>query len=131
MTLDEMLAREGIRQTMAAYTAAGDRLREDEFIAVFTEDAVLESEGVPERDLFRYAGREAIREWAGREIIGDRVTMFVATTVSRGDHITLTAHMDSDYDKTGLPDPLTLTFYFSVRNERIVQLIILHNRPAV
>ncbi len=28
MTLDDLLAREGIRQTMAAYTAAGDRLRE-------------------------------------------------------------------------------------------------------
>lgn len=66
MTLDDLLAREGIRQTMAAYTAAGDRVREDEFIAVFTEDAVLESEGVPERDLFRYAGREAIRQWIAR-----------------------------------------------------------------
>ena len=66
MTLDELLAREGIRQTMAAYTAAGDRLREEEFIAVFTDDAVLESEGVPERDLFRYEGRDAIRQWIAR-----------------------------------------------------------------
>lgn len=66
MTPEELLAREGIRQTMAAYTMAGDRLREEEFIAVFTEDAVLESEGVPERDLFRYEGREAIRRWIAR-----------------------------------------------------------------
>ena len=66
MTLDEMLAREAIRQTMAAYTMAGDRLREEDFIAVFTEDAVLESEGVPESDLFRYEGRGAIRQWIAR-----------------------------------------------------------------
>ena len=66
MTLDELLAREAIRKTMAAYTMAGDRLREDEFVAVFTEDAVLETEGVPERDAFRYAGREAIRGWIAR-----------------------------------------------------------------
>lgn len=68
MTIDELLAREGIRKTMAAYTAAGDRLRAADFIAVFTEDAVLESEGVPERDLFRYEGRQAIQGWIGRWI---------------------------------------------------------------
>jgi hypothetical protein len=66
MTVDEMLAREAIRQTMAAYTNAGDRLREADFLAVFTQDAVLESEGVPERDLFRYDGREAIGAWIAR-----------------------------------------------------------------
>jgi 3-phenylpropionate/cinnamic acid dioxygenase small subunit len=66
MTVDELLAREGIRRTMASYTSAGDRLRGDEFIAVFTDDAILESEGVPEVDLFRYEGREAIRSWIAR-----------------------------------------------------------------
>lgn len=66
MTLDEMIAREGIRQTMAAYTSAGDRLREAEFLAVFTDDAVLESEGVPAAQLFRHAGRAAIGAWIGR-----------------------------------------------------------------
>src|SRR3984885_157218 len=66
MTLDEMLPREGIRQTMAAYTIAGDRLREADFIAVFTEDAVLESEGVAENDLFRHDGRRAIAAWISR-----------------------------------------------------------------
>jgi hypothetical protein len=66
MTLDEMLARESIRQTMVRYTMAGDRLRVDDFVAVFTEDAVLESEGVPASDTFRYEGRQAVREWLSR-----------------------------------------------------------------
>jgi len=66
MTVDELLARESIRHTMASYTMAGDRLRADEFIAVFTEDAVFASEGVPESDAFRYEGRQAIREWFTR-----------------------------------------------------------------
>jgi 3-phenylpropionate/cinnamic acid dioxygenase small subunit len=63
MNLDELLAREGIRRTMASYTMAGDRLRADDFVTVFTEDAVLESDGVPETDAFRYEGREAMRQW--------------------------------------------------------------------
>lgn len=66
MTVDELLARESIRHTMATYTMAGDRLLADEFVAVFTEDAVLASEGVPESDAFRYEGRQAIREWIAR-----------------------------------------------------------------
>jgi 3-phenylpropionate/cinnamic acid dioxygenase small subunit len=66
VNLDELLAREAIRQTMTRYTMAGDRLRTDEFIAVFTEDAVLASEGVEASDVFRHEGREAIRGWMER-----------------------------------------------------------------
>jgi len=66
VNVDEMLAREAIRHTMTRYTMAGDRLRTDDFIAVFTDDAVLASEGVDESDVFRYEGREAIREWIMR-----------------------------------------------------------------
>jgi hypothetical protein len=66
MTVEELLARESIRQTMASYNIAGDRLRVDDFIAVFTEDAVLESENVQESDNFRYASRQEIRNWITR-----------------------------------------------------------------
>jgi len=66
MTLDELLVRESIRHTMARYTVAGDRLRVDDFVTVFTEDGVLESEGVPEKDAFRYEGRQAIHGWMAR-----------------------------------------------------------------
>jgi 3-phenylpropionate/cinnamic acid dioxygenase small subunit len=66
MTLDELLARESIRQTLENYTLAGDRLREDDFVAVFTDDAVLESDGVPDSDSFRYEGSQAIRAWIAR-----------------------------------------------------------------
>jgi len=66
MTLDELLVRESIRETMANYTVAGDRLRTEDFVAAFTEDGILESEGVPEADLFRYQGRNALRAWITR-----------------------------------------------------------------
>lgn len=66
MTLDQLLAREGIRQTMASYTMAGDRLKADAFVDVFTDDAILETDGVPQADAFRYEGREQIRSWITR-----------------------------------------------------------------
>lgn len=66
MTSADLLARESIRATIAAYTAAGDRLRDAELAACFTEDGIVETDGVAEVDSFRYEGREAIRSWIAR-----------------------------------------------------------------
>jgi hypothetical protein len=63
MTLDELLARESIRHTIASYNMAGDRLRVDEFAAVFAEDGVFEIDGAAGADGVRIAGREVIRRW--------------------------------------------------------------------
>lgn len=63
MTLDDLLARESIRRTLAAYNIFGDRLRADEIAATFTQDGILESKGVPPGQPFRHEGREAIRAW--------------------------------------------------------------------
>jgi hypothetical protein len=40
----------------------------------------------------------------------------------------VTANVDGNYDKRGLPDPLVLAFHFTARHDLIVQLIILRNR---
>ncbi len=66
MTLEELLAREAIRDTMAKYNVSGDRLKVDDYAACFTEDGVIESEEAPGKLIFRYAGREAIRDWQNR-----------------------------------------------------------------
>lgn len=58
MTVDELLAREAIRHTLASYNVYGDRLKVAELVALFTEDAVLDLEtGTGGR---RLEGREAI-----------------------------------------------------------------------
>jgi hypothetical protein len=66
MTVDDLLAREAIRHVMARYTTAGDRLQVDDFVACFTNDAVIESEHVPPDRAFRYVGVAAIRAWQDR-----------------------------------------------------------------
>jgi hypothetical protein len=64
VTLDELLARESIRHTIVSYNIAGDRLRVDDFVAVFTEDAIFEIDAG--EDAVRNVGREAIRNWLMR-----------------------------------------------------------------
>jgi hypothetical protein len=77
-----------------------------------------------------FVGAEAIRGFAEKEIFGADVTMAVERALDRLGNITVHARLDGTYDKTGLPDPLILTFYFSLRDGQISQLIILHNKSV-
>ena len=66
MTLDELLAREAIRDTLAKYNVSGDRLKIDDYAACFTEEGIMEAEHEDAAFAFRYEGREAIRAWQRR-----------------------------------------------------------------
>jgi hypothetical protein len=66
VTLDELLAREAIRDTLAKYNTSGDRLKVDDYAACFTEDGIMEAEHQDSAMAFRYEGREAIRAWQQR-----------------------------------------------------------------
>ena len=75
-------------------------------------------------------GTEAIRRWVDKEITGDKVTMEIREVI---DHYGLTiirARYDGLFDKTKLPPELTLSNYFTVRNERITSLIIVFNQSS-
>jgi len=68
MHIDELIARERVRDTVAAYTHAGDRARLDDLAACFTEDGVLEIKGQRSAQ-----GREAIVRMLGQNAVGDGV----------------------------------------------------------
>jgi hypothetical protein len=91
----------------------------------FAEDALV-------NDIRReFRGQTAIRRWIEQEIVGDRVTLAMLGFREHYGDVIVTSRVDGAYDKTGLPDPLVLTFYFTLRltphGDRIVQLIIIRN----
>lgn len=90
-------------------------------LSTFAEDGLVNDQ------LRDYWGREAIAEWAARDLVGERVTMAVVKIVEHYGQVIVTAHVDGDYDKRGMPEPLVLAFYFSACCDKIVQLIILRN----
>jgi hypothetical protein len=95
------------------------------WMATFTPDAML-------NDINReFIGAEAIRAFGEKEIFADNVTMAVHRAWDRYGDVTLHARFDGTYDKKGLPDPLILSLYFSLRDSRLTQLIIIHNKTAV
>jgi hypothetical protein len=97
----------------------------DAMVAAFVSDALV-------NDIQReFWGPTAIKRWADREIIGDKVvwTAFTDAREHHGDFI-VSAAVNGEYDKTGLPDPLVLTFYFSLDGDKISRLIISGNKPG-
>jgi len=71
MTLEEMLAREAIRATMAKCAQAGDSLRAEDYAACYAEDGVLQTEGADGAVHFRHEGRATILDWQNRWKSGD------------------------------------------------------------
>lgn len=107
---------------LAAYVEATNSFDLDRLLTTFADDALVNDQ------LRDYSGREAIKEWAARDIIGQGLTMEVTSAIEHYGNLIVTANVDGIFDKRGLPDPLVLAFYFSFHGDQIVQLIILRNR---
>jgi hypothetical protein len=58
-------------------------------------------------------------------------TIAVTRVVKHYDNFIVTADIDGNFDKRGLPDPLVLAFYFTPHDDLIIQLIILRNRHDI
>jgi len=101
---------------VAEHIAAVNALDTEAIVATFAEDAYV-------NDARReFAGLAAIRRWVAKEMVGDKVRIDVREVL---DH-----HGDGEFDKTNLPEEVILSNYFSVRDGKIVSLVVIFNQPA-
>lgn len=112
---------ESLPPPVARYIAATNAFDVDGMMTTFADDALVNDHRC------EFPDRTAIRAWAAREIVGDRVTMDVVSSIRRGQSVAVRARVDGNFDKKGLPDPLVLDFYFSFNATHIEQLIIILN----
>jgi len=111
---------------VAELFAAINEFDTDAIVGAFAEDALV-------NDVRReFWGRDAIRPWVEREIVGDKVTIKVADTAQHDGLTIVQGVYDGEYDKTGVPDPLILTHYMTVAEDtgKIGNLIIINNQPV-
>src|SRR5580693_7025641 len=104
---------------VATFVEATNGFDLEQLMDTFADDALVNDQ------LRDYWGKAAIRDWAERDIVGDRLTIAVTKVVSHYGNFIVTANVNGNFDKRGLPDPLVLAFYFTPHHELIVQLIIL------
>ncbi len=109
---------------LAEHIAAVNAFDEDAIVATFADDALV-------NDAHReFWGAAAIRRWVAREMVGDKVTLEVTEVVQHYGDTIVRARYDGEYDKTGLPDELIMSSYFTVRDDKIVSMIVIRNTPA-
>ena len=96
---------------------------EDAIVATFADGALV-------NDAHReFWGSEAIRRWVAREMTGDQVTIDVTEVIDHHGDTIVRGRYDGTFDKTNLPEELILTNYVTVRDGKIVSLIVILNTP--
>ena len=109
---------------VAEHLAAVNAQNQEAIVATFAPDALV-------NDAHReFWGADAIRRWVAKEIVGDKVTLEVTEVRDHYGETIVRGRYDGEYNKTNLPDELILTNYFTVRDGKIVGLIVIRNTPA-
>jgi hypothetical protein len=96
----------------------------DAIVATFSEDAYVNDN---RREI---VGRDAIRRWVAKELVGDKVTMQVQEIIHHHGETIVRAVYDGNFDKSKLPKVVVLSNYFHVVEDKIVSLVIIFNQAA-
>jgi hypothetical protein len=108
---------------IADHIAGVNALDTDAIMATFADDAYV-------NDARReFSGADAIRRWAEKEMVGDKVQIEVREVLDHHGDTIVRGSYTGEFDKTNLPDELVLSNYFSVRDGKIVSLAVIFNRP--
>ena len=109
---------------VAEHIAAVNAFDEDAMVATFADDAFV-------NDTHReFWGVDAIRRWAAKEIVGDRVTLEVTEVIEHYGQTIVRGRYDGDFDKSALPSELILTNYVTFADGKIASLIVIRTMPA-
>ncbi len=110
----------GVAQFFEALNA-GDLSR---LLEVFVADAIVNDQ------LQQWRGLAQLSEWAERDVIGEQLSLRAIRCIQHYGHCVVAAHADGNFDKRGLPDPLEVLLYFTLAEDKIVQLIVLSDRSG-
>lgn len=106
---------------VAAFVTALNAGDAPAMLGALAEDAMVNDQ------LREYWGVAALGEWIAREVVGQRLRMHVLRVTSHHAHAVVEASLVGSFDRRGLPDPLVVTFYFSLHDDKVDQLLILRN----
>ena len=96
----------------------------DAIVATFADDGYVND---ARREI---RGIDAIRRWVNKEMVGDSVTIEPVEVLDHYGDTIVRGRYDGTYDKTNLPGELIMSNYFSVRDGKIVSLVVIRNLPS-
>jgi hypothetical protein len=107
---------------VADHIAAVNAFDVDAIMATFADDAYVND------NRREFVGKAAVRRWVEREMVGDKVTIDVREVLDHHGDTVVRGAYGGTFDRTNLPAELVLSNYFSVRDDRIVSLVVILNQ---
>ncbi|MDV4149909.1 nuclear transport factor 2 family protein [Clostridium sp. AL.422] len=107
-----------LQEPIETYFSTTNNSDQKNFISIFAEDAVVIDEGQ------EYVGLDKIQKWSEKHQFAAKIRLEATNVIEKNDMTIVTAKVDGDFDKTGLPDPLLLDFHFTVSEGMITKLEI-------
>jgi hypothetical protein len=123
-TIGAFLMPAALSDVIADHIRAINSFDVDAVVSTFAHDAYVND------NRREFMGLDAIRRWVTKEIVGDSVTIDVIEVVDHYGDTIVRGRYDGTFDKTKLPEELILSNYFSVRDGKIVSLVVIFNQPA-
>ncbi len=111
-------------QTVARFFEAVNAGDLSHLLGVLAADAIVNDQ------LQHRHGLAELSDWAARDVIGPQLSLRAIHCVQHYGHCVVAAHADGNFDKRGLPDPLEVLLYFTLVEDKIVQLIVLRDRSG-
>lgn len=105
-------------QVIQDFIAAANKPDPEAYVDCFSEDALVLDEGK------EWVGKAAIKKWSAEHHFSANITLELKQHKQHEEETMVVFKVDGDFDKTGLPDPLLLDFYFQIRRHKIEQLVI-------
>jgi hypothetical protein len=117
-----MTKKNEVPQSIKDFISAVNSHNGEAFINAFADDALV-------NDASRnFWGKEAIKNWSDKEIIGDRVTFKIDEIIAHYDDYMVTALTNGNYDKTKVPEPLYLDYFFILKEDKIIRMFVFLNK---
>jgi hypothetical protein len=111
-----------VPQVITNFISAVNSHNGEAFINAFADDALV-------NDAARnFWGKESIKNWSDKEIIGDEVTFETDDVMEHYGDYMVTALTNGNYDKTKAPDPLYLDYFFTLKENKIIRMFVFLNK---
>jgi hypothetical protein len=107
-----------IPKPIATLIEATNKHNSKEFLAVISETAIINDEG------HDYRGIAEIKKWSDEKVFGAKVRLEPIKISERNGNTIVRMKIDGNFDKTGLPDPLVMDFYFTIDSNKVSRLSI-------
>jgi len=109
-------------EVIETFIKAANAHNVEAFMSTFADDALV-------NDFARnFWGKEQIRNWADEEMIEPKVTFKAEEIIEHYGDFFITSLTDGNYDKSKAPDPTYLDYFFTVKDDMIVKMIVIKNK---